>query len=120
VFGSTLCENTLVVVQIHYWPRPNCRIEAMHDHKNSLVHHARDPRFLNLRSLQTPQGRARTGLYVIEGIRHVARALEEHATIESLFTAPQVLTNPFGQKMAHKLRKSGVPARSFRRSSIAN
>jgi RNA methyltransferase, TrmH family len=53
--------------------------------------------------------KARTGLYIIEGIRHVARAVEHHAPVESLFLDPSVLSNPFGQKLARRLRKQRVP-----------
>ncbi len=81
----------------------------MHENKYSLVNHARDPRFVNLRSLQTQQGRSRTGFYLIEGIRHVARAVEHRAPIQSLFCDPSVLSNRFGQKLVQKLRQSGVP-----------
>lgn len=84
----------------------------MHEDKppQSLIRQANDPRFQHLRSLQTPQGRSRTGLYLIEGIRHVARAAEERAPIQSLFLSPAVLSNPFGQKLARKLRQSGIPS----------
>src|SRR2546427_5390056 len=82
----------------------------MHENKYSLVNYARDPRFLTLRSLQTPQGRIRTGLYLIEGIRHVARAVECHAPIHSVFVEPSVLSNRFGQKLARRLRRFGVPS----------
>jgi MRM3-like substrate binding domain len=80
----------------------------MHENKPSLVTHPRDPRFLTLRSLQTPQGRSRTGLYLIEGIRHLARAVEQHAPIQSVFFDPSVLSNHFGRKLARRLRSSGV------------
>jgi RNA methyltransferase, TrmH family len=86
-----------------------CRMEVMNENKYPVVNHARDPRFLTLRSLQTPQGRSRSGFYIIEGIRHVARAVEHNASIESLFLDPSVLSNPFGQKLARRLRKRGVP-----------
>jgi TrmH family RNA methyltransferase len=82
----------------------------MHENKDSVVHHTRDPRFLTLRSLQTPEGRSRTGLYLIEGIRHVARAVEHHSPIESVFYDPSVLSNRFGRKLARRLRRSGVPS----------
>lgn len=59
--------------------------------------------------LQTSQGRSRTGLYIIGGIRHLARAVEHNAPIESVFLEPSVLSNPFGQKLARRLRKHGVP-----------
>jgi len=86
-----------------------CRKEVMHENKYPVVSHARDSRFLALRSLQTPQGRSRTGLYIIEGIRHLARAVEHNAPIESVFLEPSVLSNAFGQKLARRLRKRGVP-----------
>jgi RNA methyltransferase, TrmH family len=81
----------------------------MHESKPSLVTHPRDPRFFTLRSLQTPQGRSRTGLYLIEGIRHLARAVERHAPIQSVFFDPSVLSNHFGRKLLRRLRRSGVP-----------
>jgi len=80
----------------------------MHENKYPVVYNPRDPRFLTLRSLQTSQGRSRTGLYLIEGIRHVARSVEHHAPIESVFLDPSVLSNPFGQKLARRLRKRGA------------
>ena len=81
----------------------------MHENKYPLISNGRDSRFLTLRSLQTPQGRSRTGLYIIEGIRHLARAVEHNAAIESVFLESSVLSNPFGQKLAGRLRKRGVP-----------
>ncbi len=82
----------------------------MHENKLSVVHHARDPRFLTLRSLQTPAGRFRTGSYLIEGIRHLARAVEHNAPIQSVFYDPSVLSNRFGRKLARRLRQSGLPS----------
>src|SRR6266481_4951739 len=82
----------------------------MHENKYPLISNARDSRFLTLCSLQTPHGRSRTGLYIIEGIRHLARAVEHNAPIESVFLEPSVLSNPFGQKLARRLRKRGIPS----------
>jgi TrmH family RNA methyltransferase len=81
----------------------------MNENKYPLVSNARDSRLLNFRTLQTPQGRSRTGLFIIEGIRHLARAVEHNAPIESVFLDTSVLSNPFGQKLARRLRKRGVP-----------
>jgi TrmH family RNA methyltransferase len=81
----------------------------MHENKYALVANPRDIRFLTLRSLQTRQGRSRTGLYLIEGIRHLAQAVENHAPIQSVFHEPSTLSNPFGQKLVRKLRQSSVP-----------
>jgi TrmH family RNA methyltransferase len=82
----------------------------MHEKKYSLVNQPRDPRFLHLLSLQTPQGRSQTGLYLIEGIRHVARAVEHRAPIQSVFFDPSVLSNRFGQRLVQKLRQSRIAA----------
>jgi RNA methyltransferase, TrmH family len=81
----------------------------MHEDKYPVVSQSRDSRFLTLRFLQTPQGRSRSGFYLIEGIRHVARAVEQQAAIESVFVEPSLLSNPFGQKLARRLRESGTP-----------
>ncbi len=80
----------------------------MNENKYPLISNPRDSRFLTLRSVQTPQGRSRTGLYIIEGVRHLARAVEHNSSIESVFLEPSVLSNPFGQKLARRLRKHGV------------
>ena len=47
---------------------------------------------------------------MIEGIRHLARAVEHNALIGSVFVEPSVLSNPFGQKLARRLRKRGIPS----------
>ena len=94
-----------------YGRGPSCRIEAVHDNKqpHSLIQDAKDPRFQHLCSLQSPRARSRSGLYLIEGVRHVARAAEERASIQSVFITPSVLSNPFGKKLVRKFRQAGVP-----------
>jgi TrmH family RNA methyltransferase len=73
-----------------------------------FVSKPRDPRFLALRSLQTLPGRSRSRLYLIEGIRHVSRAVE-HTALESIFLDPSSLSNHYGKKLARRLHKAGVP-----------
>jgi TrmH family RNA methyltransferase len=81
----------------------------MHE-KYPLVSNPRDPRFLTLLALKTYRGRSGTGNYLIEGIRHLARAVEHNSPIQQLVADPSVLSNPFGQKLVRRLRQSGVPA----------
>ena len=81
----------------------------MHE-KYPLVSNPRDPRFLTLLALRTHRGRCLTGNYIIEGIRHLARAVEHNSPIEQLVADPSVLSNPFGQKLVRRLKQSGVPA----------
>lgn len=80
----------------------------MHEKNYCLVKHVDDPKFQTLRSLQTAAGRHHTGLYIIEGARHVARARENHSSIQSVFFDPSRLWNPAGRKLVRKLRQSGV------------
>lgn len=80
----------------------------MHENNYFLVKSANDPKFQTLSCLRNPQTRIRTGFYLIEGIRHVARALEARASIHSVFFDPSRLVNPFGRKLVRKLRQLGV------------
>lgn len=79
-------------------------------HTRAIVANAKDPRFRHLRSVRTPQGPSRSGLYLIEGIRHLARAVEENAPVESVFYAPSALSNTFGQRLVRELRRDGAAA----------
>lgn len=75
----------------------------------SLIEDRSHPLIQLFRSLQTRAGRARSGCYLVEGIRPVIRAIEAQAPIEQLFVAPSVLTNPLGRKLARRLRQAGTP-----------
>jgi TrmH family RNA methyltransferase len=81
----------------------------MNEKKYPLVTNPRDTRYLALGSLRSRPYRFRTQRYILEGIRHLARAVEQGAPIESLFLDPSVLTNPFGQRLVRRLRQQGVP-----------
>ncbi|HKA02593.1 MAG TPA: RNA methyltransferase [Candidatus Solibacter sp.] len=78
-------------------------------HETHSIVHSTDPRYQLLRTLQTPRARDRTGRFIIEGIRHLSRATDERAPIESLFLCREALTNSFGQKLARRLHDSGIP-----------
>ena len=81
----------------------------MHEKSYPLVSNPRDPQFLALRNLQTEKGRSQTGSYLIEGIRHLARAVEQNSPLEQLFIVPSVLSNSFGQKLVRRVRQTCVP-----------
>jgi TrmH family RNA methyltransferase len=72
---------------------------------NSLNHYS----VRRLQRLQQRAERDRTGLFLAEGIRFVAQAIEHDAAIEQLVTAPALLANPFGRKLARELRRAGTP-----------
>jgi len=81
----------------------------MHE-KYPLVSNPRDPRFHSLLNLKGHGGRSRTGTYLIEGIRHLARAVERNCSILQIIVDTSVLSNVFGQKLVRRLRQTGVPA----------
>ncbi|HKD20527.1 MAG TPA: RNA methyltransferase [Rhizomicrobium sp.] len=82
----------------------------MHDASSrSLITDPNHPLIQRFRSLQTAPGRAASGLYVIEGIRHVFRAAQAQTRIEQLLIAPKALKNPAGRKLARRLRRAGTP-----------
>src|SRR5439155_2614214 len=68
-----------------------------------------DVRIKRLRSLQTREGREKSGLFLIEGIRPLAQAAEQKVRIETLIVAPSLLVNPFAQRLVKHLRIQGTP-----------
>ncbi|MCC7362173.1 MAG: RNA methyltransferase [Anaerolineales bacterium] len=62
-----------------------------------------------VRALKQRKARAETGLFVVEGIRHVAEAVEAGAPVEYLVYCPDTLTSPFGRELVQKQRERGLP-----------
>lgn len=97
----------------------------MHDLSNpSLITDPDHPLIQRFRSLQTASGRAASGCYAIEGLRHLFRATEAQTPVEQLFIAPKALKNPAGQKLVRRLRQAGTPVAAlapdlYRRLSLA-
>jgi RNA methyltransferase, TrmH family len=97
----------------------------MHDTSSpSLITDPDHPLIRRFRSLQTEAGRAASGCYAIEGIRHVFRATQAQIPIEQLYIAPKALKSPAGQKLARSLRRAGTPSATvapdlYRRLSLA-
>jgi TrmH family RNA methyltransferase len=97
----------------------------MHDASSpALVTDYDHPLIRRFRSLQTEAGRAASGCYLIEGVRHVFRATQAQIPIEQLYIAPKALKNPAGQKLARHLRRAGTPVATvapdlYRRLSLA-
>ncbi len=55
-----------------------------------------NPRIKHIRALlQQRKTRRATGLFVVEGIRHVGEAIESGARLEYLCYAPELLTSEF-------------------------
>jgi RNA methyltransferase, TrmH family len=47
-------------------------------------------------------------MFYMEGIRFVMRAVQHRARLRTLVVAPELLTNPFGRKLAAWQRRSGT------------
>jgi TrmH family RNA methyltransferase len=71
-----------------------------------------NPKIKEVRALKERKARAESGLFVVEGIRHVAEALEAGAPVEYLVYCPEVLTSPFGRELVDKQRAARMPVHS--------
>jgi RNA methyltransferase, TrmH family len=71
-----------------------------------------NPKIKEARSLKQRKIRAETGLFVVEGIRHVAEAFEASAPVEYLIYSPEMLTSPFGRDLVEQQRARGLPVHS--------
>jgi TrmH family RNA methyltransferase len=71
-----------------------------------------NPKIKEVRALKERKARAATGLFVVEGIRHVAEAVEAGAPVEYLVYSPDLLTSPFGRELVEQQRSRGLPCHS--------
>jgi TrmH family RNA methyltransferase len=71
-----------------------------------------NPKIKEVRALKQRKARAESGLFVVEGIRHVAEAAELSAPIEYLVYSPDLLTSPFGRDLVEQQRARGLPVHS--------
>lgn len=62
-----------------------------------------------LRSLRQRKTRQATGLFLIEGIRHVGEAVQNGAPLHSLYYAPDLLTSEFARDLIADRQASGCP-----------
>jgi TrmH family RNA methyltransferase len=87
---------------------------------------ASNPKIKLIRSLRQRKGRDATGLFVVEGIRHVGEAIAANAVVEAndavaaagtadagwleyLCYCPDLLTSDFAREIIQKQGKSGLP-----------
>jgi RNA methyltransferase, TrmH family len=59
--------------------------------------------------LQQRKARLETGLFVVEGIRHVGEAIDASAHVEYLCYAPDLLTSEYAHKLVQEQEKRGMP-----------
>jgi TrmH family RNA methyltransferase len=68
-----------------------------------------NPKIKQIRALRQRKNRQATGLFFVEGIRHVGEAVESGARIESIFYAPEHLTSSFGLSLIQEQNERGIP-----------
>jgi TrmH family RNA methyltransferase len=66
-----------------------------------------NPKLKEVRALKQRKARAESGLFVVDGIRHVAEALEAGAPVEYLVACPEMLSSPFGRDLVDQQRAAG-------------
>ncbi len=68
-----------------------------------------NPKIKLIRSLRQHKTRLESGLFLIEGIRHVGEAADSGAEIEFLLYSPEQLTSDYAQSLIHKMADQGLP-----------
>lgn len=77
------------------------------DHKPTLTN-PRNPHIRQVRQLRQRKVRDATGLFVVEGIRHVGEALAAGAQVEYLCYAPDLLRSPFAYELIREQTARGL------------
>ena len=62
-----------------------------------------------VRSLRQHKHRQATGLFFVEGIRHVGEAIEAGARVDSIFYAPELLKSTFANELIRLVSEQGIP-----------
>lgn len=68
-----------------------------------------NPKIKLVRSLRQHKTRQESGLFLIEGIRHVGEAADSRARIEFLLYSPEQLTSDYAQSLIQRIADQGIP-----------
>jgi RNA methyltransferase, TrmH family len=61
----------------------------------------------SIRKLRERKERQESGLFYAEGLRIVVEAVQQHAALETLIVAPELLTSPIGTQLVEEQRSQG-------------
>ena len=75
----------------------------------NLVTSHTNPKIKQLRALRQRKQRDETGLFIVEGITHVAAAIEAGTQVEYVCYAPELLTSPFARELIERESARGLP-----------
>ena len=68
-----------------------------------------NPKIKQARALYARKGREESGLFLVEGIRHVGEAMQANFPLDHIFYAPELLRSEFAQRMIEHAAARGVP-----------
>ena len=68
-----------------------------------------NPKIKQARALRQRKERDTSGLFLVEGIAHVAAALEAGATVEYICYSPDLLTSPFAKDLVAQAATRNIP-----------
>jgi TrmH family RNA methyltransferase len=68
----------------------------------------RNPHVKQVRKLQQRKEREATGLFVVEGIRHVGEAIEAQADVQYICYAPDLLASPYARELIARESARGL------------
>lgn len=75
----------------------------------SLITSRSNPKVKQARLLRQHKARQSSGLFLVEGIRHVGEAVEAGADIEALYYAPDLLKSTFARRLIESQAKASIP-----------
>lgn len=75
--------------------------------QHPVISSPHNPAIKQIRQLNQRKARDRTGLFLVEGIRLVAEAIQTGAPIEKLVVAPELLISPFARSLVAQWRDDG-------------
>ncbi len=68
-----------------------------------------NPKVKEARSLRNRKARQESGLFIIEGIRHVGEAIQASIEIEYILYAPDLLNSEFATQLLQNQQANGIP-----------
>ncbi len=74
----------------------------------SLITSHSNPKVKQARALRQRKQRDETGLFLVEGLFHIGEALAAHATIDSLFYAPDLVESDFARQLIDRALAEGI------------
>lgn len=73
-----------------------------------MITSRRNAKIKHVRALRQRKQRAASGLFLVEGIRHVGDAVQAGAELQAIYYAPELLTSPFAEKLIAEASAQGV------------